>query len=164
MRNNFTVADKAARQADVENIKMWVEIASQLGAPVLRVFADTQMRDMHWQDVSPGKTHAQVAAAIADNLKECAEHGEKHGVVIGVQNHVAVVDLYVAIGDENVGFPALLIGLELHHAVAGDHAHLRRLRARGRGAENQQTHGRRVPEKMRRAAHGMYAAQSSWLA
>ena len=84
--------------------------------------------------------------------------------VIGVQNHVAVVDLYVAIGDENVGFPALLIGLELHHAVAGDHAHLRRLRARGRGAENQQTHGRRVPEKMRRAAHGMYAAQSSWLA
>ena len=87
VRNNFTVADKAARQADVENIKMWVEIASQLGAPVLRVFADTQMRDMHWQDVSPGKTHAQVAAAIADNLKECAEHGEKHGVVIGVQNH-----------------------------------------------------------------------------
>jgi sugar phosphate isomerase/epimerase len=87
VRNNFTVADKDKRQADVVIIKKWVEIASQLGAPVLRVFADTQMRNMHWQDVSPGKTHAQVAAAIADNLKECAEHGEKHGVVIGVQNH-----------------------------------------------------------------------------
>ncbi len=87
VRNNFTVADKDKRQADVVIIKKWVEIASQLGAPVLRVFADTQMRAMHWQDVSPGKTHLQVAQAIADNLKECAEHGEKHGVVIGVQNH-----------------------------------------------------------------------------
>jgi sugar phosphate isomerase/epimerase len=87
VRNNFTVADKAARQADVENIKKWVVVASQLGAPVLRVFADTQMRAQTWKDVSPGKTYSQVAAAIADNLKECAEAGEKHGVIIGVQNH-----------------------------------------------------------------------------
>jgi len=87
VRNNFTVADKAKRAEDVVNIKSWVEVASQLGAPVLRVFADTQMRNQTWQDVAPGKTHAQVAAYIADNLKECAEHGEKHGVVIGVQNH-----------------------------------------------------------------------------
>jgi len=87
VRNNFTVADKAARQADVENIKKWIVVASQMGAPVLRVFADTQMRAQTWKDVSPGKTYAQVQAAIADNLKECAEAGEKHGVVIGVQNH-----------------------------------------------------------------------------
>ena len=87
VRNNFTVADKDKRVEDVANIKAWVEVASQLGAPVLRVFADTQMRNQTWQDVAPGKTRAQVAAYIADNLKECAEHGEKHGVVIGVQNH-----------------------------------------------------------------------------
>lgn len=87
VRNNFTVADPAKRQADVENIKTWIEVASQLGAPVLRVFADTQMRSMRWTDVSPGKTHEEVAKAIAENLQECAEHGEKHGVVIGVQNH-----------------------------------------------------------------------------
>jgi sugar phosphate isomerase/epimerase len=87
VRNNFTVADKDKRAADVAIIKRWVEIASQLGAPVLRVFADTQMRSMTWKDVAPGKTHTEVANYIADNLKECAEHGEKHGVVIGVQNH-----------------------------------------------------------------------------
>ena len=28
-----------------------------------------------------------VAKWIADDLIECAAHGEKHGVVIGVQNH-----------------------------------------------------------------------------
>jgi sugar phosphate isomerase/epimerase len=87
VRNNFTVDDKDSRAADVVIIKRWVEIASQLGAPVLRVFADTQMRSKTWHDVAPGKTRAQVAAWISDNLKECAEHGEKHGVVIGVQNH-----------------------------------------------------------------------------
>jgi sugar phosphate isomerase/epimerase len=87
VRNNFTVADKDKRAADVAIIKEWVEIASQLGAPVLRVFADTQMRSKTWKDVAPGKTRAEVAAYITDNLKECAEHGEKHGVVIGVQNH-----------------------------------------------------------------------------
>jgi sugar phosphate isomerase/epimerase len=87
VRNNFTVADADKRAADVAIIKQWVEIASQLGAPVLRVFADTQMRSKTWKDVAPGKTRAQVAAYITDNLKECAEHGEKHGVIIGVQNH-----------------------------------------------------------------------------
>ncbi len=87
VRNNFTVADKDRRAADVVIIKQWVEIASQLGAPVLRVFADTQMRSKTWKDVAPGKTRAEVAAYITENLKECAEHGEKHGVIIGVQNH-----------------------------------------------------------------------------
>ena len=87
VRNNFTVADKSKRDADVVIIKQWVEIASQLGAPVLRVFADTQMRNMTWKDVAPGKTHTEVGAWIAEALKDCAEHGEKHGVVIGVQNH-----------------------------------------------------------------------------
>ena len=87
VRNNFTVADADKRAADVVIIKQWVEIASQLGAPVLRVFADTQMRSKTWKDVAPGKTRAEVAAYITENLRECADHGEKHGVIIGVQNH-----------------------------------------------------------------------------
>jgi sugar phosphate isomerase/epimerase len=87
VRNNFTVADKASRAKDVEHIKQWVEVASKLGAPVLRVFSDTQMRDKSWQDVAPGCTREQVEEWIAANLKECAAHGEKHGVIIGVQNH-----------------------------------------------------------------------------
>ena len=86
--NNFTTGDKASRDGDVARIKLWVEVASQLGAPVLRVFADTQMRGKNWQDVAgDGKTRDDVAKWIADDLRQCAEHGEKHGVMIGVQNH-----------------------------------------------------------------------------
>ncbi len=87
VRNQFTTADKALRDTGVAHIKQWVEIASQLGAPVLRVFADTQMRAKTWHDVAPNAKWDDVAAWIADDLSECAAHGEKHGVIIGVQNH-----------------------------------------------------------------------------
>ena len=87
VRNNFTTADQNVRAAGVQHIKEWIEVAARLGAPVLRVFADTQMKDQTWETVAPGSTRDQVEAWIADNLRECAEHGEKFGVIIGVQNH-----------------------------------------------------------------------------
>ncbi len=88
VRNNFTQRDKAKRAADVQIIKNWVIVASKLGAPVLRVFADTQMRGMSWHDVAgPGATWDEVAAWEADDLHECGEFGRQHGVIIGVQNH-----------------------------------------------------------------------------
>jgi len=85
--NNFTVADRGARGKDVAWVKSWVEVAAKLGAPVLRVFADTQMRNATWQSVSNGATRDEVESWIAADLSECAAHGEKYGVIIGVQNH-----------------------------------------------------------------------------
>ena len=87
VRNNFTTADEAVRREGVQHIKEYVEVAARLGAPVVRVFADTQMRAENWQSVSKGATREQVQAWIADHLKECAAHGKKYGVKIGVQNH-----------------------------------------------------------------------------
>lgn len=86
-RNNFTTADKTVRDAGVQIIKDWVVCASKLGAPVLRVFADTQMRDKTWHDVAPGATREQVRDWIVADLDECAAFGRDHGVIIGVQNH-----------------------------------------------------------------------------
>ena len=85
--NNFTTADKAARAKDVEWVKQSVELAAKLGAPVLRVFADTQMRAQTWETVSSGATRSDVEKWIADDIRACAEHGARHGVIIGVQNH-----------------------------------------------------------------------------
>jgi sugar phosphate isomerase/epimerase len=87
VRNNFTTADKAVRQQGVDHIKQFVEVAARLGAPVIRVFADTQMRAENWESVSKGASRAEVQDWIADNLRECAEHGKKYKVKIGVQNH-----------------------------------------------------------------------------
>ena len=87
VRNNFTTADKAVRDQGIQHIKEWVEVAAKLGAPVIRVFADTQMRAQNWQTVSKGATRQQVQDWIAAALQECAEQGKKHKVRIGVQNH-----------------------------------------------------------------------------
>lgn len=85
--NNFTVADRAARAKDVEWVKRTVEMAAKLGAPVVRVFADTQMRAQTWETVSNGASRDAVEGWIADDIRACAEYGAKHGVIIGVQNH-----------------------------------------------------------------------------
>ena len=85
--NNFTVADAAARAKDVVWIKQWAEVAAKLGAPVLRVFADTQMRAQTWETVSNGAKRDEVEKWIADDIRVCAEHAGKFGVIIGVQNH-----------------------------------------------------------------------------
>lgn len=87
VRNNFTTADQAVRAAGVQHIKQWVEVAARLGAPVLRVFADTQMKGQTWQSAAPGCTRDQVEEWIAGHLRDCAEHGARFGVIIGVQNH-----------------------------------------------------------------------------
>lgn len=87
VRNNFTTADKSIRDATVTHIKEWVEVAARLGAPVLRVFADTQMRAQTWQTVAPGRSREEVEEWIAGHLRDCAAHAGKFGVIIGVQNH-----------------------------------------------------------------------------
>jgi sugar phosphate isomerase/epimerase len=87
VRNNFTTSDKLVRTAGIQHIKEWVEVAAKLGAPVLRVFCDTQMRAMTWKDVAKDSTREQVQEWIVAALTECAEQGKKYGVIIGVQNH-----------------------------------------------------------------------------
>jgi sugar phosphate isomerase/epimerase len=87
VRNNFTTSDKSVRDAGVAHIKEWVEVAARLGAPVIRVFADTQMRSQTWETVAKGHSRDDVQEWIAAALRECADHGRKHGVRIGVQNH-----------------------------------------------------------------------------
>ena len=87
VRNNFTTADKAVRDASVQHIKEWCEVAARLGAPVLRVFADTQMKAQTWETISNGATREQVEEWIAGHIRDCAEHARKFGVIIGVQNH-----------------------------------------------------------------------------
>jgi len=87
VRNNFTTADKSIRDQGVQHIKEFVEVAARLGAPVIRVFADTQMRAENWHSVSKNATRQQVQDWIVAALRECADHGKKYGVKIGVQNH-----------------------------------------------------------------------------
>ena len=78
IRNDFATADAQKRKADVELAKRWIVAAAEIGAPVLRVFAGQQPEGHTWEE---------AAVWMAEALAECAEHGQKHGVMVGVQNH-----------------------------------------------------------------------------
>jgi sugar phosphate isomerase/epimerase len=79
VRNNFAVADEAARKRDVQMVKDWIVVASKLGAPVIRVFAGPER--------PAGYTFDQALDWMVSDFKQCAAFGKEHGVIVGLQQH-----------------------------------------------------------------------------
>lgn len=79
VRNDFTDPDKNKRREHVTLVKNWIEAASKLGAPVVRIFAGTQN--------PKGYTREQITEWMLDDIKECLEYGKKNGVIVAIQNH-----------------------------------------------------------------------------
>lgn len=80
IRNDFAQADPAKRAADIARAKAWIEVAADLGAPVIRMFAGAVPKgfENRWDE---------AAAWMVEAIRECVEHGRRHGVIIGIQNH-----------------------------------------------------------------------------
>jgi sugar phosphate isomerase/epimerase len=87
VRNDFTAADKNVRAEGVRRVKQWIEVAAKLGAPVLRVFADSQPPYHNWIEASSNATRERVEEWMAQDLRECVLHAQSFGVVVGLQNH-----------------------------------------------------------------------------
>ncbi|MDQ6664279.1 MAG: sugar phosphate isomerase/epimerase [Acidobacteriota bacterium] len=79
VRNDFAVADAASRKQDVQMVKNWIEAASKLGAPVIRVFSGKKLPDGH--------SFNQALDWMIPDFAECAAYGKRHGVIVGLQQH-----------------------------------------------------------------------------
>jgi len=79
VRNDFAVADAAARKTDVQMVKDWILVASKLGAPVIRVFSGKERPS--------GFSFDQALEWMVADFKECAAFGKEHGVVVALQQH-----------------------------------------------------------------------------
>jgi sugar phosphate isomerase/epimerase len=79
VRNDFAVADASARKRDIQMVKDWIEVASKLGAPVIRVFSGRTRPEGH--------TFDQALEWMIPAFQECAEYGKAHGVILGLQQH-----------------------------------------------------------------------------
>jgi len=77
--NDFAVPDSESRESDVQLVKNWIQVAEKLGATVIRIFAGRK--------VPAGYTFDQTLEWMVPDIKECVEHGRKHGVIVGLQNH-----------------------------------------------------------------------------
>lgn len=91
--------DRAKIAKDVERIKVWIEVAARLGAPVLRVFAGLEPSYLMKQNIAPNDPNKEEKAKklvtwrsetfkhMVDDLHPVVEHGKKFGVIVGIQNH-----------------------------------------------------------------------------
>ena len=75
--NHFTHPEEEKRLQEIEKVKKWVDIASYLGAPILRIFAGAA-RELG----QPG-----IWEQVIKSLKECVSYGENKGIVLGLENH-----------------------------------------------------------------------------
>lgn len=79
VRNDFTIADQAKRELQVQLVKNWIEAAAKIGASVLRIFSGTQKNE--------GIPIERVTEWMLKDIQTCVEYGKQHGVIIGLQNH-----------------------------------------------------------------------------
>jgi sugar phosphate isomerase/epimerase len=79
VRTDFTVADRAAREAALALVRRWVDVAVKMGAPMLRVFAG--------RGVPEGHREAETTAQVVEGLKSCVEYGASRGILIVLQPH-----------------------------------------------------------------------------
>lgn len=76
VHNDFGRADPTIRQSEVTKVKQWVEVAEQLDAPLVRVFAG----------YPEGDRQARWPAMI-DSLRDVAEFARQAGLRLGLENH-----------------------------------------------------------------------------
>lgn len=79
VRNDFANPDQSSRQADIELIFRWIEVAGKLGSPLLRIFPGHHEHE--------GYRREEVFEWMARDIRECCQRAEKYGVMIAVQNH-----------------------------------------------------------------------------
>jgi sugar phosphate isomerase/epimerase len=79
VRNDFTWSDPKKREEEKKLIRNWISVAQKLGAPGLRIFAGTLSKEIFQWD--------ERAKWIAGDIRDCAEYGKDHGVMLALQNH-----------------------------------------------------------------------------
>ncbi|MFH5805778.1 sugar phosphate isomerase/epimerase family protein [Alienimonas sp. DA493] len=76
--NDFALPPGDARDAQIAACKRWIDAASVLGAPVIRIFAGK---------VPKGGDEKEAIARCAAGINECLPHAAEKGVHLALENH-----------------------------------------------------------------------------
>jgi sugar phosphate isomerase/epimerase len=79
VKNDFTWSDPVKRADEKKLVKEWIIVAQKLGAPGVRIFSGNLSKENFSWD--------ERATWITDDIRECAEYGKTHGVMLALQNH-----------------------------------------------------------------------------
>jgi sugar phosphate isomerase/epimerase len=76
--SSFCHAEKSEREGQVQEVKNWVDVASKLGAPFLRVFGG---------EVPTGYDEEEAIRWTVDSLRSCCDYAGQRGITIALENH-----------------------------------------------------------------------------
>lgn len=82
IRNTFTYPPGPEREREVAHVKRWIDLAVDLGAPTIRIFAG---------DLQKGTTGAQAREWCIDSIQECCEYAGLRGIILALENHGGIV-------------------------------------------------------------------------
>ena len=78
IRNDFCLPPGPARERDLAHVRAWIDRASELDAPVIRVFGGT---------IPKGDTEEAAVARVVEGLNAVLPYAEKKGVTLALENH-----------------------------------------------------------------------------
>jgi sugar phosphate isomerase/epimerase len=82
VRNTFTYPAGPEREKEIEHVKRWLDIASDLGSPAIRIFAG---------DARPGQPEKEGLSHCIESIEACCDHAAKRGVFLALENHGGIV-------------------------------------------------------------------------
>ncbi|MGH9661733.1 MAG: sugar phosphate isomerase/epimerase family protein, partial [Bryobacteraceae bacterium] len=83
IRSNMCRETPALREAEVAEVKTWIDAAARLGAGHIRVFGGT---------VPKTATEDQAAGWVVEVLKRAADYAGSRGVILGLENHGGITE------------------------------------------------------------------------
>ena len=82
VRNTFTYPPGPQLQKEIAHVKQWVDLAVELGAPTIRIFAG---------DLQKGTTEAQARDWCIQAIQECCDYAGTRGIILALENHGGIV-------------------------------------------------------------------------
>ncbi|MGH9450725.1 MAG: sugar phosphate isomerase/epimerase family protein [Terriglobia bacterium] len=106
-------ADAAKREQALVEIKKWVDVTDQLGAPHLRIFAGK---------LPEGYSVEQGMGWVVDAMKAASDYSGKKGIMVGVEDHSGITQNSETCLEimHRVNSPYAGINLDITHFLGGD--------------------------------------------
>lgn len=82
VRNTFTHPPGSQLDKEIEHVKRWVDLAAELHAPTIRIFAG---------DLQKGTSEADAQRWCVDAISRACEHAATRGIFLALENHGGIV-------------------------------------------------------------------------
>jgi sugar phosphate isomerase/epimerase len=82
VRNTFTYRPGPELDKEIDHVKRWVDLAAELHAPSIRIFAG---------DLQKGTAEADARRWCVDAIHRACEHAGSRGVILALENHGGIV-------------------------------------------------------------------------